>query len=358
MTSGLDANFWPGKKVLITGNTGFKGSWLTLWLRRLGAEVEGLALDPPTEPAMFDAVGLRDAVTWHRGDVQDTDFVAQAVSAAEPDVLFHLAAQVLVRDSYDDPVHTISTNVMGTTNVLNAARQVPGLQSVVVITSDKCYENLEWHWAYREDEQMGGHDPYSASKGCAELITSSMRRSFYAGPDSAWVGSARAGNVIGGGDWSTDRLIPDIVKAFAQGEEVLIRMPEAIRPWQHVLEPLSGYIMLAEQLATSGEPFAEGWNFGPADTEAMPVGWIVEQMAKRWGDGASFRIERDGPHEAKFLKLDSSKARNELGWRPRLSVDMALDWVVDWSRAYLGGKNMEQVTLDQIAAYEALPLQR
>ncbi|MEL7157221.1 MAG: CDP-glucose 4,6-dehydratase [Actinomycetota bacterium] len=359
MTSGRDAsNFWQGKKVLITGNTGFKGSWLTLWLRRLGAVVEGLALDPPTKPAMFDAVGLRDSITWHHGDVQDTDFVTEAVRAAEPDVVFHLAAQVLVRDSYDDPVHTIATNVMGTTNVLNAARQVPALQSLVVITSDKCYENLEWHWAYREDEQMGGHDPYSASKGCAELITSSMRRSFYAGPDTAWVGSARAGNVIGGGDWSTDRLIPDIVKAFAEGEEVVIRMPEAIRPWQHVLEPLSGYIMLAEQLATAGEPFAEGWNFGPADAEAMPVGWIVEQMAKRWGEGASFRIERDGPHEAKFLKLDSSKARNELGWRPRLSVDMALDWVVDWSRAYLSDKDMEQFTIDQIAAYEALPLQR
>lgn len=350
-----DPSFWAGKKVLVTGHTGFKGSWLTLWLTKLGAEVSGLALDPSTSPAMFNLVGNDDAIDSHIGTVTDPAVVAGVMQRVKPDVVFHLAAQVLVRASYDDPIHTISTNVLGTANVLNAAREVENLQAIVIITSDKCYENLEWHWAYRENEAMGGHDPYSASKGCAELITASMRRSYYDDASSAWVASARAGNVIGGGDWSADRLIPDIVKAFSVGEEVVIRMPEAIRPWQHVLEPLSGYLTLAQRLATGNGEVAEGWNFGPAESDARPVGWMVEQMAKRWGDGADFRIERDGPHEAKLLKLDCSKAQARLDWRPRLGLDMALEWVIDWYRGQVDGKDMRQISLDQIAAYESLP---
>lgn len=349
-----DESFWAGKRVLVTGHTGFKGTWLTLWLQRLGAQVSGLALEPSTDPSMFELVGNGNAVDSHIGTVTDPTFVAATMQAVQPEIIFHLAAQVLVRASYDDPLYTIETNVLGTANVLNAARQLDGLEAVVVITSDKCYENVEWFWPYREDEPMGGHDPYSASKGCAELITSSMRRSFFADSDSAWVASARAGNVIGGGDWSSDRLIPDIVKAFSVGEEVVIRMPEAVRPWQHVLEPLSGYLTLAQRLATGDGREAEGWNFGPADTDARPVGWMVEQMVKRWGEGASFRIERDGPHEARYLKLDCSKANALLGWRPRLNLDQALEWVTDWYRAQVDGQDMLAVTLGQIEAYEAL----
>lgn len=350
----VDSSFWAGKKVLVTGHTGFKGTWLTLWLQRLGARVAGLALDPSTTPSMFDLVGADESVDSNIGTVTDSLLVADVMNQVQPDIVFHLAAQVLVRASYEDPLHTIQTNVMGTSNVLNAARDVGNLQAVVVITSDKCYENKEWHWAYREDEPMGGHDPYSASKGCAELITASMRRSYFEGPDTAWVASARAGNVIGGGDWSADRLIPDIIRAFSIGEEVVIRMPEAIRPWQHVLEPLRGYLSLAQRLASGDGSEAEGWNFGPADSDAKPVGWMVEQMAKRWGGGASFRIESDGPHEAKLLKLDCSKAQALLDWQPEVDLDLALEWVIDWYRAQVDGRDMRQVTLDQIAAYENL----
>jgi CDP-glucose 4,6-dehydratase len=349
-----DPSFWSGKKVLVTGHTGFKGSWLSLWLTRLGAEVTGLALDPYTEPAMSRLVDLDDLVDSHIGDIRDPELVTRVVIDTQPDVILHLAAQVLVRASYDDPLYTIHTNVMGTANLLNAARAVDRLQSVVIVTSDKCYENNEWHWAYRENESMGGHDPYSASKGCAELITSSMRRSFFGDPGTAHVGSARAGNVIGGGDWSTDRLIPDIVKAFATGEQVVIRMPEAIRPWQHVLEPVSGYLVLAERLAMGDGTEAEGWNFGPYDGDVKPVSWMVEQMAKRWGEGATFRIERDGPHEARYLTLDCAKARAELNWQPRLVLDHALEWVIDWHRAHIDGEDMRRFSLDQIADYEVL----
>ncbi len=349
-----DPSFWNGKRVLVTGHTGFKGSWLTLWLTELGAQVSGLALDPSTTPSMYDLVGNNNVVDSHIGSVADTAFVTDVMERVQPEVVFHLAAQVLVRESYDDPIYTFSTNVVGTANVLNAARNVEGLQAVAIITSDKCYENREWHWPYRENEPMGGHDPYSASKGCAELVTASMRRSFFGEPGSAAVGSARAGNVIGGGDWSTDRLIPDIVRAFSVGEEVVIRMPEAIRPWQHVLEPVRGYIMLAERLAAGDPGMDDGWNFGPAERDARPVGWIVEQMAKRWGDGAGFRIERDGPHEAKLLKLDCAKAHAELGWKPRLDLETALEWVIDWYRAQVDGQDMRDVSLQQIKDYRAL----
>lgn len=340
--------------MLVTGHSGFKGSWLSLWLNRLGADVTGLALEPYTEPAMSRLVELDKLVDSRIGDVRNQELVARVVAETQPEIILHLAAQVLVRFSYEDPLYTFHTNVMGTANVLNAARNADELQSVVIVTSDKCYENNEWHWAYREDDPMGGHDPYSASKGCVELITSSMRRSYFSGPGTAHVGSARAGNVIGGGDWSTDRLIPDIVTAFSAGEEVVIRMPEATRPWQHVLEPVSGYLILAERLAMGDGAEAEGWNFAPYENDVKPVSWMVEQMTKRWGEGASFRVERDGPHEARYLSLDCAKARAELDWQPRLSLDRGLEWVIDWHRAQLDGDNMRRVTLDQIAEYENL----
>lgn len=352
-TPPADSDFWSGKKVLVTGHSGFKGTWLGLWLERLGAEVAGLSLEPNTEPSMFELVDGVSSFDTTFGSINDPATVQAVMDRIEPDVVFHLAAQVLVRQSYVDPIETFTTNVVGTANVLNGARSVDGLQAVVVVTSDKCYENKEWLWPYRESEPMGGHDPYSASKGCTELVTASMRRSFFHEPGSALIGSGRAGNVIGGGDWSADRLIPDIVRAFVAGEEVVIRMPEAIRPWQHVLEPLAGYLTLAERLAGGDAEAAEGWNFGPADTDARPVGWIVDRMTERWGGDASFRIERGGPHEATYLKLDCSKASARFGWRPRLDLDTAIDWVIDWYRAQVAGENMRTITLSQIAAYEA-----
>ncbi len=351
---GTDPQFWAGKRVLVTGHTGFKGTWLTLWLQQLGAEVVGLSLPPPTKPSMFELVGGTDAVETMIGDVAEPAAMAEAIKAANPEVIFHLAAQVLVRQSYADPMETVRSNVLGTANLLNEAKDHPGLQAIVVVTSDKCYENQEWPWAYREHEPMGGHDPYSASKGCAELITSSMRRSFYHEPGAALIGTARAGNVIGGGDWATDRLIPDIVRAFTASEPVTIRMPEAIRPWQHVLEPLGGYLVLAQRLGQGEREVADGWNFGPSPDDVRPVGWIVEQMAKRWGDGAGFEIVRGGPHEAMYLKLDCSKAETKLGWRPRLRLDQALEWVTDWYRAHVDGADVRALSLDQISAFGSM----
>ncbi|MEM7327030.1 MAG: CDP-glucose 4,6-dehydratase, partial [Actinomycetota bacterium] len=290
----IDRSFWSGQRVLVTGHTGFKGAWLSLWLRSMGAEVTGLSLEPATEPSLFALTGLAGDTRSHIGSIVDRPFVDAVVAEANPTVVFHLAAQALVRASYDDPADTFATNVVGTANVLDAVRAVPDLRAIVSVTSDKCYENREWDWGYREDEPMGGHDPYSASKGCAELVTAAMRRSYFEADGRVGVGSARAGNVIGGGDWAQDRLIPDIIKAFAAGTDVVIRRPEAVRPWQHVLEPLSGYLLLAQRLSEGTA--AEGWNFGPADRDARPVGWMVERMAERWGSDASWRVERDGPH--------------------------------------------------------------
>ncbi len=338
--------------MLVTGHTGFKGAWLSLWLRSMGAEVAGLSLAPATEPSLFELVGLERDMRSHIGSIIDRPFVDQVIAEANPTVIFHLAAQALVRASYEDPADTFATNVVGTANVMDAARSASDLCAIVSVTSDKCYENQEWDWGYRENEPMGGHDPYSASKGCAELVTAAMRSSYYQDGGRVGVGSARAGNVIGGGDWATDRLIPDIVRAFSVGTEVVIRRPEAIRPWQHVLEPLSGYLLLAQRLA-NGEA-AEGWNFGPADRDARPVAWMVEHMAERWGGDAKWRVERDGPHEATLLKLDCSKANRRLGWFPRLDLETTLDWLVDWYRAHLNGEDMLVVTGKQIADYDAL----
>lgn len=350
----IDPDFWAEQRVLVTGHTGFKGSWLTMWLRLMGAEVTGLAKPPATEPSLFEAAGLGADVESLHGDIANPSTVIEAVERARPTVILHLAAQAIVRESQANPVETFATNVVGTAAVLDAARQAPHLRAFVSVTSDKCYENNEWLWGYRESEPMGGHDPYSASKGCAELVTSAMRRSYFDSGDGALVASGRAGNVIGGGDWAADRLIPDIVRAWSVDQEVVIRRPEAIRPWQHVLEPLAGYLLLAERLADGDASFAEGWNFGPGESDTQPVSWIVERMARQWGGEAPLRIECDGPHEATNLRLDSSKARQQLGWQPTLSLETAIDWIVSWYSRFYQGEPARDLTTEQISRYQEL----
>jgi CDP-glucose 4,6-dehydratase len=351
----MDAAFWAGRRVFLTGHTGFKGGWLALWLESLGAKVSGYALAPATEPSLFEAARVASGVESVLGDIRDLPAVRAAMAAARPEVVFHLAAQPLVRLSYADPVATFSTNVLGTVHVLEAARALPSVRSVVIVSSDKCYENREWVWPYREDEAMGGFDPYSASKGCTELVTAAYRRSFFSGEDgraAAAVGSARAGNVVGGGDWSADRLVPDIVRAATAGEVVRIRNPDAVRPWQHVLDPLAGYLRLAEKLALEGAAFASGWNFGPWDSDTRPVEWVTKTLLARWGGGARWSADApSGAHEARLLKLDSSKARTLLGWRPALDLASALAWTVDWYQAHAAGADMRAFTLDQIRRY-------
>ncbi|MDE8652349.1 CDP-glucose 4,6-dehydratase [Novosphingobium album (ex Liu et al. 2023)] len=346
---------WAGRRVLVTGHTGFKGSWLALWLDAMGADVTGFALPAPTQPSLFETARIAERLRHIEGDVRDPAALAAAFAAARPEVVFHLAAQPLVRLSYDDPAGTYATNVMGTVNVLEAARAAPGVRAIVAVTSDKCYENREWIWPYRETDPMGGHDPYSSSKGCAELVVAAWRRSFFAGEGAPALASARAGNVIGGGDWAADRLVPDLVRAFAAGAAPLIRNPQAVRPWQHVLEALGGYILLAEHLLTGDRTFAEGWNFGPSDEDARPVAWIVERMRAAWGDAGAMVPDRGPrPHEAGLLRLDSAKARAALGWQPRLRLETALDWIVDWHKQVDAGADARAVTLAQIAAYRAL----
>lgn len=345
--------FWRGKKVFVTGHTGFKGSWLTLWLQALGAKVTGYALAPDTTPNLFELARVADGIDSVISDIRDRHAVLNAMKAASPEIVIHMAAQPLVRESYASPVETYETNVMGTVHVLEAVRHVPGVKSVVIVTTDKCYENHEWEWGYRENEAMGGYDPYSSSKGCAELVTAAYRRSFFNPSTYATHGvaiaSARAGNVIGGGDWATDRLIPDIMRAIMREERVRIRSPHAIRPWQHVLEPLSGYLLLAEKLYSEQSRYAEAWNFGPNDADARPVQAIVERLTSQWGDGASWALDGDEhPHEATFLKLDCSKARNRLGWQPRWNLERALDEIVAWYKAAARQEDMRAVTLEQI----------
>ncbi len=347
----MNADFWRGKRVFMTGHTGFKGSWLSLWLQSLGAEVHGFALPPPTEPSLFLEARVADGMRSTLGDVRDAAAVAQAMAAARPEIVFHMAAQPLVRLGYADPVLTYGTNVMGTVHVLEAARRCGGLRCIVNVTTDKCYENREWVWGYREDEPMGGHDPYSNSKGCSELVTSAYRRSYFH-DDGPALASARAGNVIGGGDWAADRLVPDMLRAFERSEPVVIRHPSATRPWQHVLEPLSGYMSLAEWMWAAPRAHAEAWNFGPAEGDARPVQFIVERLAGLWGEGA--RWELDGgvhPHEAQYLKLDISKARQRLGWHPRWNLDIALERVVEWHRARLRGDDIRATCVHQINAF-------
>lgn len=346
---------WQGRRVLVTGHTGFKGSWLSLWLHALGAKVTGFALPPPTRPSLFEAARISELIDHVEGDVRDMAAVRKVVEDARPEVIFHLAAQPLVRLSYEEPVGTYATNVMGTVHVLEAARTVPGVAAVVCVTSDKCYENREWIWPYRENDPMGGHDPYSSSKGCAELVVAAYRNSFFRGSGPA-LASVRAGNVIGGGDWAADRLLPDLIRAFEAGVPPLIRSPDAVRPWQHVLEALGGYLLIADRLMGAEAQFADAWNFGPADDDARPVSWIVERMGAAWGNGAGDPLADTGPrpHEAGLLRLDCSKARAALGWRPALTLDRALDWIVTWHKATGTGQDARAVTLSQIADYAAV----
>ncbi|MGV6860089.1 MAG: CDP-glucose 4,6-dehydratase [bacterium] len=352
----MNPEFWKGKKVLVTGHTGFKGSWLSLWLQQTGAEVSGYALPAPTRPSLFEVADVARGMRSVEGDVCDLDRLTAAVAEAQPDIVIHMAAQALVRYSYDNPVETYATNVMGTVNLLEAARHTDSVRVVLNITSDKCYDNREWLWAYRENEAMGGHDPYSSSKGCAELVTEAYRKSYFSGEQGPCVlASARAGNVIGGGDWAGDRLIPDIVRAFVEGDRVVIRSPGAIRPWQHVLEPLNGYMTLVERLWAQGQEYAGGWNFGPAEQGAKPVQWIVERMIENWGGDAAYELDaRPQPHEANYLKLDSSKARALLEWAPKLDLSTTLQWLTEWYKAREQGEDMRAFTLSQIETFQHL----
>ena len=350
----MNSVFWSGKRVLLTGQTGFKGAWLSLYLEALGAKVTGLALVPDQTPNLFEVARIDKGIRSIIGDIRDLGVVERAVDYAQPEIVFHMAAQALVRRGYREPVETYATNVLGTVHVLDAVRRLSKARACVVVTSDKCYENQEWIWPYRENEPMGGKDPYSNSKGCAELVVSAYRASYFA---LAGIGlaSARAGNVIGGGDWSEDRLIPDLIRGFIDHKSTMIRQPNSIRPWQHVLEAINGYLVLAEWLWNDPVEFAEGWNFGPGDTGAVSVQTIADSLVEKWGDGAAWtRDNEDGVHEAQLLKLDSTKARTRLSWKPKLGIEEALDWIVKWHRAHAADKDMRDFTLHQIEQYQAL----
>ena len=355
----MNPSFWRGKKVFLTGHTGFKGSWLSLWLQQLGAQVTGYALPPPTNPSLFEVAHVAQGMKSIISDISDGTRLTNAMRQAAPDIVIHMAAQPLVRRSYVDPVETYSTNVMGTVCLLEAVRQTPSVRAVVNVTTDKCYENKEWVWGYRENEPMGGFDPYSSSKGCSELITAAYRNSFFNtakySEHQVALATARAGNVIGGGDWAEDRLIPDILRAIESSQSVNIRNPHATRPWQHVLEPLSGYLSLAENLYTQGPAFAEAFNFGPAEEDVKPVQWIVEQLTQSWGNGASWHLESGiHPHEAHYLKLDCSKARATLGWQPHWKLGQALQSIIVWHKAHSthqNSKDMRSLCLQQINDY-------
>lgn len=350
----INADFWRGKRVFLTGHTGFKGSWLSLWLQSMGAELSGFALSPPTDPDLFTVARVADGMASIIGDIRDYESVHAAMAAFQPEIVIHMAAQPLVRLSYSEPVATYATNVMGTVHVLEAARQLGSVRAIVNVTTDKCYENKEWVWGFREDEPMGGYDPYSNSKGCSELVTSAYRRSFFQSGGIA-LASARAGNVIGGGDWALDRLIPDILRAVEKNQPVVIRNPHATRPWQHVLEPLSGYLMLAEKLYVDGQGWAEGWNFGPHDDDARPVQWIVEHIVKAWDNGARWQLDGgQHPHEANYLKLDISKAKSRMDWSPRWKLAETLEHIITWHRAWLAEEDMRARCLNQIQQYNAL----
>lgn len=344
----VSAAFWQGRRVFLTGHTGFKGSWLAMWLAQMGADVTGFSL-PAEEVSLFRQARVADRLTHIEGDIRDQAAVEAAIAQTRPDIVFHLAAQPLVRLSYDCPTETFATNVQGTAHVLDACRRAAGLKAIVCVTSDKCYENREWVWPYRESDPMGGHDPYSASKGAAELVIASYRRSFFAqGPLLA---SVRAGNVIGGGDWAADRLIPDIIRALIAGKPPFIRSPGSIRPWQHVLEALGGYLMIAQRLFDGDRSAATGWNFGPADDDTRPVDWIADRMCAGWGGPHWYSEEQAQPHEAKILKLDCAKARTELGWRPALRLREALDMIVAWHRSVADGGDAARISFTQLNAY-------
>lgn len=353
----MNPRFWSGRRVFLTGHTGFKGGWLALWLQDLGADVAGFALNPPTRVNLFETARVGSDIVSHIGDIRHIEPLRRALNATEPEIVFHLAAQPLVRQSYKDPVDTYSTNVMGTVNLLEAVRATPSVRAVVVVTTDKCYDNPERGTAFTESDPIGGRDPYSSSKGCTELVTAAYRASFFrAGLErQVNVATVRAGNVIGGGDWAIDRLVPDILEGFSQGRPVRIRYPRAVRPWQHVLEPLRGYLMLVERLcADEGQAFARPWNFGPLYDDAIPVGELVQRVATLWGPGASWHVDAEThPHEATYLKLDASEAGSRLGWHPVLDLDQALSLTLQWVQAHSAAADMREFTLEQIRTYQA-----
>jgi CDP-glucose 4,6-dehydratase len=359
----LNSIFWKNKRVFLTGHTGFKGSWLSLWLHSLGAVVTGYALEPPTTPSLYKLARVDELVTSNIADVRDLERLKIEMVKASPDIVIHMAAQSLVRDSYKIPVETYAINVMGTVHLLEAVRSCQFVRAIVNVTTDKVYENREWVWGYRENEAFGGYDPYSNSKGCSELVTAAYRASYFNPAEynshGVAVATARAGNVIGGGDWATDRLIPDVVRSVMAGEPVCIRNPYSIRPWQHVLEPLSGYLLLAQRLYEDGSLFAEGWNFGPHDDDARPVEWIAQRFCNGWGEGAHYEIDsHNHPHEAHFLKLDCSKAKSELGWYPRWGLAKSIDSIIEWTRAYQDDGDLREVCLKQIQKYSNSEIQR
>lgn len=351
----MDHSFWFRKRVLVTGYTGFKGSWLCLWLSRMGAVVSGYSLPAPTKPSLFELARVADHVDGTNGDVRDLDALSDCINRQKPDILFHLAAQSLVRRSYADPVSTYATNVLGTVHVLEAARRCDGLGVILNVTSDKCYENREIPWSYRETDALGGYDPYSSSKGCAELVSAAYRRSFFSEPHGIRLGSARAGNVIGGGDWAEDRIVPDCVRALLDGRPVPVRNPGSVRPWQHVLEPLAGYLLYAQRLWERTSELPPALNFGPSDGDIRPVSDLVRAVVERWGSPGSWTGAAGEPlHEAGLLNLDSTLARLKLGWRSRLTFEQAVTTTVDWYRQHQCGSALPQFTLAQIAAYEGL----
>lgn len=348
----MNFDFWKGKRVFLTGHTGFKGGWTILWLQKLGAITKGYALPPNTNPSLFDLTNIKDISDSQFDDICDKETLEKSILDFMPEIVFHMAAQPLVRASYDDPVNTYQTNVMGTVNLFEAIRNCDSIKAVVNITTDKCYQNNEWEWGYRENDPMGGYDPYSNSKGCSELVTSSYRQSFFNNNSKVSIASARAGNVIGGGDWSQDRLIPDAIKAFNLDQSVVIRNPLATRPWQHVLEPISGYLELAEKLYLS-DGYDEGWNFGPYEEDCIKVGDVMDYLVNKWPHSVSWKTDKTSqPHEAQLLKLDISKARSKLNWKPRWKLEKALDAVIDWHLSHLNNKDMKKVTLEQITEYE------
>ena len=345
-------NFWQGKNVFLTGHTGFKGSWLALWLTHLGANVTGYALNPLTEPNLFTALDIEKNVADHRDDIRDLSCLKKVVKSSKPEIIVHMAAQSLVRESYKDPVGTYATNVMGTVNLLEVARSCNSVRAILIVTSDKCYENRELDYGYKETDTMGGHDPYSSSKGCAELVTSAFRRSFYANISMIAVASARAGNVIGGGDWSANRIIPDAIRSFSSNQQLQVRSPDAIRPWQHVLEPLSGYMTLCEKMWDQPLKFSDGWNFGPLES-IREVEEIMNRVSDLWGENAEWeRSIVDHPYEATLLKLDIDKAKKKLGWAPKWDLDTALEKTVSWYKSYYNGEDMGEISLKQIEEYQ------
>lgn len=349
----IDHKFWNNKRVFLTGHSGFKGGWLSMWLTHMGAIVRGYSLVPNTEPSLFKTLHLSETVESIFGDVRDLERLSQTLSDFRPEIVIHMAAQPLVLASYQDPVETFETNVMGTVNILEACRNCPSVRSIVNVTTDKCYENDERLWGFREDDPMGGADPYSSSKGCSEIVSSAFRRSFFSGKEKLFLATARAGNVIGGGDWAENRLIPDILRAFELGETAIIRNPKATRPWQHVLEPLRGYLMLAERQFNGDADMSDAWNFGPEDTDVKPVEWIVERMVCLWKGDAQWKLKsQEGPHEAGYLKLDISKAKAKLGWAPIWGLENALEKIIDWHEAFISGENMTRKTIKQIKQYE------